>query len=82
MILIVMGYSYSYRVYQKSALMVQWRQQPEADCELLYNLNKEKDFSYGHRIMKARLPVRSAIFKHDIAGLVLQWVTMRESPVL
>ena len=38
--------------------------------------------SYGHRIMKARLPVRSAIFKHDIARLVLQWVTMRESLVL
>jgi hypothetical protein len=39
-------------------------------------------FSYGHRTMNARLPVRSAIFKHRIAGSVLQWVTMRESPVL
>ena len=38
--------------------------------------------SYGHRTMNTRLPVRSAIFKHRIARLVLQWVTMRESRVL
>ena len=36
---------------------------------------------YGHRNMKARLPVRSALVKHVIARLVLQWVTMRESLV-
>lgn len=37
--------------------------------------------SYGHRTMNTRLPVRSALVKHGIARLVLQWVTMRESLV-
>ena len=35
-----------------------------------------------HRLKKARHPVRSAISKLQIARLVLQWVTMRESLVL
>ena len=35
-----------------------------------------------HRYVKARHPVRSAIYKHVIAGLVLRWVTTWESPVL
>lgn len=35
-----------------------------------------------HRYVKTRHPVRSAIYKHVIAGLVLRWVTTWESPVL
>ena len=32
--------------------------------------------------VKARLPVRSALFKHDTGGLVVRWVTTSESPLL
>ena len=32
--------------------------------------------------MKIRLPVRSAIYKHDTGGLVVRWVTTSESPLL
>jgi hypothetical protein len=32
--------------------------------------------------MRARLPVRSAIFKHDTGGLVVKWVTISESLLL
>jgi hypothetical protein len=39
-------------------------------------------FSYGHRTLKARLPVRSALVKQCIARLVLWWVTTWESLVL
>lgn len=35
-----------------------------------------------HRYVRTRHPVRSAIYKHVIAGLVLRWVTTWESPVL
>jgi hypothetical protein len=48
------------------------------DCQPLHHYL----YSYGHRTVNTRLPVCSAIFKHRIAWLVLQWVTMRESPVL
>ncbi|KAF1950257.1 hypothetical protein CC80DRAFT_427211, partial [Byssothecium circinans] len=34
--------------------------------------------TYDHRILRTRLPVRSAIYKQDTGGLVLQWVTMGE----
>ena len=37
--------------------------------------------TYDHRIMKIRLPVRSAIYKHDTGGLVVRWVTTSESPL-
>ena len=37
---------------------------------------------FGHRTMKVSHPVRSAVNKHRIAWLVLQWVTMWESQVL
>ena len=37
---------------------------------------------FGHRMMKIWHPVRSALNKHHIAWLVLQWVTMWESQVL
>jgi hypothetical protein len=32
--------------------------------------------------VKARLPVRSALFKQDTGGLVVRWVTTSESPLL
>jgi hypothetical protein len=32
--------------------------------------------------MRARLPVRSAIFKHDTGRLVVKWVTISESLLL
>jgi hypothetical protein len=38
--------------------------------------------TYDHRIMRARLPVRSAIFKHDTGRLVVKWVTISESLLL
>jgi hypothetical protein len=44
--------------------------------------NQDITVSYGHRTVKTRLPVRSAIFKHCIARLVLWWVTTWESLVL
>jgi hypothetical protein len=31
---------------------------------------------------KTRLPVRSALFKHDTGGLVVKWVTISESLLL
>jgi hypothetical protein len=38
--------------------------------------------TYGHRIKKARVPVRSLTDKLDIGGLVVGWVTTSESPLL
>ena len=38
--------------------------------------------TYDHRILKTRLPVRSAIYKQDTGGLVVRWVTTSESPLL
>jgi hypothetical protein len=32
--------------------------------------------------MKTRLPVRSALFKHNTGGLVVKWVTISESLLL
>ena len=37
---------------------------------------------FGHRVMKISHPVRSAVNKHRIDRLVLQWVTMWESRLL
>ncbi|KAF2708597.1 hypothetical protein K504DRAFT_355192, partial [Pleomassaria siparia CBS 279.74] len=39
-------------------------------------------FTYDHRILDARLPVRSAIFKQNTGGLVVKWVTIGESLLL
>ena len=39
-------------------------------------------FTYDHRIMRIRLPVRSAIYKHDTGALVLGWVTTGEYALL
>jgi hypothetical protein len=38
--------------------------------------------TYDHTILRARLPVRSALFKQDTGGLVVRWVTTSESPLL
>jgi hypothetical protein len=53
-------------------------------CMKLYyiNLSMTSTSTYDHRIMKTRLPVRSALFKHDTGGLVVKWVTISESLLL
>ncbi|KAF1978790.1 hypothetical protein BU23DRAFT_448552, partial [Bimuria novae-zelandiae CBS 107.79] len=38
--------------------------------------------TYDHRRLKARLPVRSAIYKQSTGGSVVKWVTISESPLL
>ncbi|KAF1933106.1 uncharacterized protein M421DRAFT_53545, partial [Didymella exigua CBS 183.55] len=38
--------------------------------------------TYGHRTLKTRLPVRSALFKQRTGGLVVRWVTTSEYPLL
>ena len=37
---------------------------------------------FGHRMMKVSYIVRSAVNKHRIAWVILQWVTREESQVL
>ena len=39
-------------------------------------------FTYDHRTMRIRLPVRSAIYKHCTGALVLGWVTTGEYALL
>ena len=39
-------------------------------------------FTYDHRTLRIRLPVRSAIYKQCTGGLVVRWVTTSESPLL
>jgi hypothetical protein len=41
-----------------------------------------KSFTYDHRTLKTRLPVRSAIYKQCTGGLVVAWVTSSEYPLL
>jgi hypothetical protein len=48
----------------------------------IYTRCKSNSCTYDHRIMKTRLPVRSALFKHDTGGLVVKWVTISESLLL
>ena len=43
---------------------------------------KSRSFTYDHRALKTRLPVRSAIYKQCTGGLVVAWVTSSESPLL
>jgi hypothetical protein len=45
-------------------------------------LLQDFSFTYDHRIMRTRLPVRSALFKHNTGGLVVKWVTISESLLL
>jgi hypothetical protein len=47
-----------------------------------YTALKNNSFTYDHRILRIRLPVRSAIYKQDTGGLVVRWVTTSESPLL
>jgi hypothetical protein len=42
----------------------------------------EVPFTYDHRTLKTRLPVRSALFKQRTGGLVVRWVTTSEYPLL
>jgi hypothetical protein len=51
-------------------------------CPLTYTALKCCSFTYDHRILRIRLPVRSAIYKQDTGGLVVRWVTTSESPLL
>ena len=46
---------------------------------MLHNINS---FTYDHRTLKTRLPVRSALFKQSTGGLVVKWVTIGESLLL
>jgi hypothetical protein len=39
-------------------------------------------YTYDHRTLKTRLPVRSALFKQRTGGLVVRWVTTSEYPLL
>jgi hypothetical protein len=48
----------------------------------LYIQTKSKPDTYGHRIKRTRVPVRSLTDKLDIGGLVVGWVTTSESPLL
>jgi hypothetical protein len=48
----------------------------------IINLSILKTVTYDHRILRTRLPVRSALFKQDTGGLVVRWVTTSESPLL
>jgi hypothetical protein len=51
-------------------------------CSSLYFYPKSQSFTYDHRTLKTRLPVRSALFKQRTGGLVVRWVTTGESPLL
>ncbi|KAF1918313.1 hypothetical protein BDU57DRAFT_444359 [Ampelomyces quisqualis] len=39
-------------------------------------------FTFDHRTLRTRLPVRSALFKQRTGGPVVRWVTTGESPLL
>ncbi|KAF2627489.1 hypothetical protein BU25DRAFT_410643, partial [Macroventuria anomochaeta] len=43
---------------------------------------RSTSFTYDHRTLKTRLPVRSALFKQRTGGLVVRWVTTSEYPLL
>ena len=49
---------------------------------MIYTLHKTTSLTYDHRTLKTRLPVRSALFRHDTGGLVVKWVTISESLLL
>ena len=44
------------------------------------DINRRKDTSstYDHRLVRTGHPVRSAILKHQIGRLVVEWVTISE----
>lgn len=47
----------------------------------MYKRNQTSS-TYGHRIKRTQVPVRSLIDKFDIGELVVGWVTTSESPLL
>ena len=48
----------------------------------IYAASQPNSFTYDHRNLKTRLPVRSALFKQVTGGLVVRWVTTGEYPLL
>jgi hypothetical protein len=48
----------------------------------IYLIKIDYLFTYDHRTLKTRLPVRSALFKQRTGGLVVRWVTTSEYPLL
>jgi hypothetical protein len=48
----------------------------------IYRRLNGQSFTYDHRTLKTRLPVRSALFKQRTGGLVVRWVTTSEYPLL
>ena len=48
----------------------------------IINISTSVSFTYDHRTLKTRLPVRSALFKQRTGGLVVRWVTTSEYPLL
>jgi hypothetical protein len=48
----------------------------------LYIQTDSNPGTYGHRLQKARVPVRSLTDKLQTGGLVVRWVTTSESPLL
>ena len=80
-----LGYSDSGQMNRKIVLVRRnlrnWR--PSRILLLTHKFPNPKNVNvFGHRTMKVSHPVRSAVNKHRIAWLVLQWVTMWESQVL
>ena len=66
-----------------SVSSARYRVQCSGDIGLtLYNKFLFKAFTYDHRTLKPRLPVRSALFKQRTGGLVVRWVTTSEYPLL
>ena len=55
---------------------------PHSYASTIYTLPTAHPFTYDHRTLKIRLPVRSAIYKQCTGGLVVRWVTTSESPLL
>jgi hypothetical protein len=55
---------------------------PKATQTTICSQPPDRTATYGHRIKKARVPVRSLTDKLDIGGLVVGWVTTSESPLL
>jgi hypothetical protein len=45
-------------------------------------LRRRIDITYDHRLKRIGHPVRSAIHKLEIGGLVVGWVTTSEYPLL
>jgi hypothetical protein len=48
----------------------------------IYTVAERLSNTYDHRILRTRLPVRSALFKQNTGGLVVKWVTIGESLLL